>query len=600
MVFRILVVKCAFLLVFQFAVADIPIAINYKLSMPEPHTHYFIVDMEMSGVQKDTLAIKMPVWAPGSYLVREFSRNVEDFRAKNGSGIEVTTFKDSKNTWKVVTRGADKIHVSYKVYAYEPSVRTSFLDASHGFVHGTSVFMFVEGHKEQSVRLEVVPYENWKKVSTGLKRVGTTGFHFEASNYDMLVDAPIEIGNHKVISFKAGGIEHEVAMYGVAVYDEAKIVRDLTKIIETSIDIFGHNPNDYYLFIVHNLDSRGGGLEHHNSTTLQVDRWAYSTTRGYQGFLTLAAHEYFHLWWVKRARPYELGPFDYDQENYTTLLWAMEGFTSYYDDLILKRSGIYSENEYLNRLMNRLNHIENQPGNRAQPVAMASFDTWIKFYRPDENSANSSISYYSKGAVLAALLDLEIIHSTKGARKLDDVVRHLYEKYYLQENRGFTEVEFKEAIEQMAGKNMDDFFNDYVYDVKPINYNKYFNYAGLQITNTASSVEPLVLGVSLSDQAGKLTVESVSRGSSAHIGGINAKDEIIALDGFRATYDLFERILNNKKHGDKVKVMLAREGLVKEIEIALKPNTNSRYMISRVAKPSPAQMKVYNTWIGGK
>jgi predicted metalloprotease with PDZ domain len=587
-----------FIAVLNYSFADIPTAINYKLSMPEPHTHYFHVEIEVAGLQADTIGVKMPVWAPGSYLVREFSRNVEGFTVRNGHGKDIPFFKENKNTWKVVTNGSDKFLISYKVYAYEASVRTSYLDASHGFVHGTSIFMFIEGHKHLPVRLEVMPFKDWKKVSTGLKKTNTNGFNYEATNYDILVDAPIQIGNHKVISFKAGGIDHEVAMYGVADYNEKTIIRDLTKIIETSINIFRHNPNDYYLFIVHNLDNRGGGLEHHNSTTLQVDRWAYSSTRGYQGFLSLAAHEYFHLWWVKRARPFELGPFDYNQESYTTLLWAMEGFTSYYDDLILKRSGIYTENEYLNKLMNRLNHIENQPGNEVQPVAMASFDTWIKFYRPDENSANTSISYYSKGAVLGAMLDLEIIHATKGAKRLDDAVRFLYEKYYLQEKRGFTEAEFQQAIELTAGKKLDDFFNNYVYDVKPIDYNKYFNYAGMQITNTITSNEPVILGISLADQSGKIIVESVTRGSSAHAGGINAKDEIIALDGYRANYDLFEKVLASKKPGDGIKVLLSREGLVQELEITLKPTNARRYMLSWIPKPTPAQTKVYETWIG--
>ncbi len=576
-------------------------SIQYQLSMPQPHTHYFNVKMSVSGIQKDSLNIKLPVWAPGSYLVREFSRNVEDFEVKDQEGSAIDYVKTSKNTWTIDASGLQNFTITYKVYAYETSVRTSFLDATHGFVHGTSIFMYVEDLTELPITLEVVPFKEWSKVSTGLKKLDGKGFNFKADNYDQLVDAPIQIGNHKIISFKAGGISHDVAMVGMAEYDERVIVRDLTKIIESAIRIFNHNPNDYYLFIVHNLDNRGGGLEHHNSTTLQLDRWAYSSEHGYNGFLKLATHEYFHLWWVKRARPFPLGPFNYDQENYTTLLWAMEGFTSYYEDIILRRSGFYDDNDYLNSLMNKINYVENVPGSKVQSVAMASFDTWIKFYRPDENSNNSSISYYSKGAVLGALLDLEIINATKGQKKLDHALRNLYQKYYLTEKRGFTEQEFQQAIEEVAGKSMEDFFSKYIYDAQTIDYNKFFNYAGLKISHNLLSNEPPALGINISEEGGKLLVESVVRGSSAYDGGINAHDEILAIDGYRASFDLIEKFMNLKKRGDEVTVLVARNGLLHNLTVKLKEDSfRSRYTLSRISNPTALQLKVFNTWLGGK
>lgn len=569
--------------------------------MPEPHTHYYDVEMTVSGIQKDSVNIKMPVWAPGSYLVREFSRNVEDFEVKDQQGRTIDFVKTSKNTWTLDVSNKQDFIVSYKVYAFESSVRTSFLDATHGFVHGTSVFMFIEGFTNRPVSLEVIPYKEWNKVSTGLKKSTGKDFIYEADNYDQLVDAPIEIGNHEIISFKAGGITHDVAMVGKADYDEKVIVRDLTKIIESSIRVFNHNPNDYYLFIVHNLDNRGGGLEHHNSTTLQLDRWAYSSEHGYNGFLKLAAHEYFHLWWVKRARPFPLGPFNYDQENYTTLLWAMEGFTSYYEDLILRRSGFYDDNDYLNSLMNRVNYIENTPGNKVQPVAMASFDSWIKFYRPDENSNNTSVSYYSKGAVLGALLDLEIIHATKGQKKLDDVLRNLYQNYFVKEKRGFTEKEFQQAVEMVAGKSMEEFFSKYVYDAQNIDYNKFFNYAGLNISHSILSNEPPALGINITEEGGKLLVESVVRGSSAYDGGINAHDEILAIDGYRASFDLIDKLINLKKPGDEVSIVVARNGLLHNLTLTLNEDSyRSRFILSRMPNPTALQLKVFETWLGGK
>lgn len=573
-------------------------SISYKLSMPEPHTHYFHVEIAVDRGSSDSLDFKLPVWAPGSYLVRDFPKHIEGFQAYDEKGALLPFSKITKNTWRVAAANAERVVVKYQTYAFETSVRTSFLDASHGFVSGSSVFMFIDGKKHLPVNLEVTPWSEWTKVSTGLKRKSGGAWRFEAPDYDAFIDAPIEIGNHKVLSFKAGGKDHEVAMYGKAGYDDGTIVRDLTKVVETASEVFGQIPNDYYLFIVHNLDNRGGGLEHHNSTTLQVDRWAYSNPALYKGFLSLAAHEYFHLWWAKRARPIELGPFDYDRENYTSLLWAMEGFTSYYDELLLRRSGFYSQSEYLNKLMGTIGYIEGLPGASVQSAAMASMDAWIKAYQPNENSANTSVSYYSKGAVLGAMLDLEIIHSTNGRKKLDDALRYLYEEYYEKRGRGFTEEELKRAIEQTAGKKLDRFFRDYVYGVEKIDYNQYFNYAGLHVYETPST--DLSLGITISEDNGKLIVQSMLKGSPAWDGGINVNDEIIAFDGYRMDINLIEKVIAAKKSGDSMTVTVARNGLIMELETVLKPLNATRFQLRDLPSPSTQQQNVYHKWIGGK
>lgn len=586
------------LLVPFFAAAETTQFISYELSMPEPHTHYYHVSIVAEKGGSDPIDFKLPVWAPGSYLVRDFSRHVEDFAAVDQEGKTLPFSKNDKNTWRVIVSGSGQVRVSYKVYAFEPSVRTSFLDASHGFVSGSSVFMFIDGRENLPIRLEVKPYPEWGMVSTGLKRSNSCGWHYEAPDYDVFIDAPIEIGNHHVFSFEAAGALHEVAMYGQANYDEKILTRDLAKVVQTATRIFDHSPNERYLFIVHNLDNRGGGLEHLNSTTLQVDRWTYSNPALYKGFLALAAHEYFHLWWVKRARPSRLGPFDYDRENYTSLLWAMEGFTSYYDDLILRRAGFYSQNEYLNKLMGTIGYIENLPGNTVQSAAMSSFDAWIKAYQPNENSGNSSVSYYSKGSALGAMLDLEIIHSTKGRKRLDDALKYLYEKYYLKENRGFTDEEFRQALELTAGKDLEDFFNDHVYGTKRIDYNKYLGYAGLKLTETP--VQDLTLGINITDEEGKLKVQSVVRGSSAYQAGINAFDEIIALDGYRVDADLINKILATKNIGDQLTVTLARDGLLQEIIVSLEANPSRRYILGDVANKTAEQAQVFEQWIGTK
>ena len=386
--------------------------LRYTLSMPEPHTHYFKVEAELSGGRKNYIDFTMPVWAPGSYLVREFAKNVEGFTATDKAGKALRVEKIDKNTWRVYSNKADVVRASYDVYAYEMSVRTSFLDASHGYVNGTSIFMYPEGYEKLGGTLVVKPYQDWNKVSTGLKSTGK--FTFTFPNYDILADSPLEIGTHDVYEFTAAGVPHELAMYGEGNYEPQRLIQDMTRVIEEAVAVMGELPVDRYVFIVHNLNRGGGGLEHLNSTTLQTSRWNYSSEAGYNGFLSLVAHEYFHLWNVKRLRPEPLGPFDYDNENYTRLLWVSEGITSYYDDLIVRRAGFTTPQRYLDVVSGSINSVENTPGNKVQAVAEASFDAWIKYYRRNENSSNAEVSYYTKGGVLGHLLNMEIMEATKG------------------------------------------------------------------------------------------------------------------------------------------------------------------------------------------
>ena len=352
--------------------------------------------------------------------------------------------------------------------------------------------------KDLSSTVTIIPYKNWKKISTGLTKISNKGWKFYSPNYDILVDSPFEIGNQKLFYFTAAGIKHTIAMYGYGNYSIDKLIKDMTKIIETETSIVNENPNKEYLFIIHNLNKRSGGLEHLNSCTLDVNRWTYKPESSYLRFLSLVAHEYFHLWNVKRIRPITLGPFNYDKENYTYLLWEMEGVTSYYSTLTMRRAGFLSPKKYLNIIANRyIPTIENQPGNQIQSAANASFDAWIKAYKPNENSYNTTISYYTKGYILGMLLDLKIIHNTKGKRSYDDVLRYLYHEYYKKKNRGFTDKEYIEAVEKTAGENLEDFFNKYVYGTAKINYNKYFNYAGLELIDQPSPNPKPLLGINL-------------------------------------------------------------------------------------------------------
>ncbi|RAU82053.1 peptidase M61 [Pontibacter arcticus] len=563
--------------------------------MPEPHTHYFEVEAELSGARKKYIDFVMPVWAPGSYLVREFSKNVESVTATDKAGQTLRSEKINKNTWRVYSNRADLVRLKYKVYAFELSVRTSFLDASHGYVNGTSIFMYPDGYKNQSGTLKVEPYQGWDKVSTGLK--STAKFTYTFPDYDVLADSPLEIGTHEVYNFTAQGVPHEVAMYGGGNYEPKKLMADMQKVVEESIKIFGKLPVDRYVFIVHNLNRGGGGLEHLNSTTLQTSRWNYTSESAYNGFLSLVAHEYFHLWNVKRLRPAPLGPFDYTKENYTRLLWVSEGITSYYDDLIVRRAGYTAPKQYLDIVAGSINSVENTPGNKIQPVSESSFDAWIKYYRRNENSNNAEVSYYTKGGVLGHLLNMEIMKSTQGEKSLDDVMRAMYARYYEKLDRGFTETEFKEELAKAAGKSMDAFFNDFVNGTKTPDYNAYFEAAGLRVTNQNANRNEPSWGAATSVSAGKVMVTGVSRGSSVWEGGLNVNDEIIAINGYRTESDI-RNVVAALKIGEKAEVVVARDGKLQTLQVPILKDQSIKYVLERVENPTAVQTKIYNKWLG--
>lgn len=564
--------------------------VDYELSMNEPNSHYFEVKMEISDLKGKSVDIKMPVWAPGSYLVREFAKSVNLVKAKDGKGNNLDVKKSNKNTWHIVTNGAKNITVSYEVYAFELSVRTSFLDDSHGYVNGTSMFMFIDGDRDSEGELKINPHSSFKKISTSLKGKKNV---FEFANYDELVDSPIEIGNQKEYTFTAAGVKHTIAMYGEGNYKIDQLMNDMAKIIEAETEVFGENPNEDYLFIIHNLTVGSGGLEHKKSTTLEVERWTYDSDN-YLGFISLVAHEYFHLWNVKRIRPKSLGPFDYNNENYTDLLWVMEGFTSYYDELILRRAGFYSQDDYMNRIVGTINYVENQPGNKVQPVAHSSYDAWIKAYRHNENSVNTGISYYSKGQILAAMLDLYTIKKFNGKKSLDDFMQKLYTDFYKKNDVGFTEDEFQKTLEAFIGEDMGWFFDHYVYDTNEIDYKKFFEGVGINIFNSNTDSTPY-LGIRTQNQGGKLVITTVYKSSAAETQGLSVNDEIIAVNGYRVNQSEFNYLTGYFSKGDSFEVLVSRDNILKTYTIKMGSREAVRYKYK--TKFTTENQKLFDYWL---
>ncbi|MBC3538048.1 M61 family metallopeptidase [Rufibacter sediminis] len=571
--------------------------ISYRLSMPEPQTHYFEVEMRLEDFKGKNLDLTLPVWAPGSYLIREFPKNVEAFQAFVGSN-QVSAQKIDKNTWRVASSGKD-VTVKYKVYAFELSVRTSFIDASHGYLNGTSVFMYPEGQKDLPSTVTVVPYKGWSKVSTGLPAVNGQPFTYRAQNYDILADSPFEIGNHEILSFESNGVKHEVAMYGDANYDAQRLTADMKKVTEEAAKVFGELPVNYYLFIVHNLAAGGGGLEHLNSTTLHATRTAYGTERGYKGFLNLVAHEYFHLWNVKRLRPIELGPFDYNQENYSKMLWVSEGFTSYYADVIMKRAGFTSDREYADKLAASITSVENTPGNKVVSAAQSSFDAWIKQYRPDENSYNTHLSYYSKGSLLGMLLDMEILKASNGTKSLDDAMKALYDEYYKKKKRGFTEKEFQQGIEKFTNRSMNDFFQKYVYGLETPDYNAFLSTVGITLTDLNQGTKAPLLGAGISTASGKPVVTTVTRNGSAWQSGLNVNDEIIGMNGYRVSDDI-NKSIPAYAVGDQLELVINRSGQLMILPVTLLKDHTLKYHAEMAPAATDLQKKSYQKWTSAK
>jgi predicted metalloprotease with PDZ domain len=555
--------------------------VNYSLGMSKPQNHYFEVKMELENFKDKEINLKLPVWAPGSYLIREFSKNINLVRAQDEKGKELKVEKVTKNSWKIVRNNAKKIIVHYEVYAFELTVRTSFLDLSHGFVSGSGVFMYVDGYKNLNGQLNIIPHNEFKKITTSLEQVSEAitadgSFGYKFSNYDELIDCPIEIGNQVVFSFTAANVEHTVAVYGVGNYQVSELQRDMAKIVESATAVFGENPNKKYTFIIHNVVNGQGGLEHSNSCTLSVNRWTYEGTE-YMDFLSLVAHEYFHLWNVKRIRPLELGPFDYDQENYTSLLWVMEGFTSYYDKLLMLRAGFYTPEKFISKLQGSINYVEGTIGSRVQPLAHASFDAWIKAYRTNENSNNTQMSYYSRGATMAALFDAMIIEKYNGEKCLDDFLKKLYEHYYKKLNRGFSEEEFKLELESFLGTELDLFFTNYIDGVMVPEYKEILSKIGIKVN--VSSTEKPSFGAVYADVTGKLIVQTIKSNSSAENAGLSVNDEIIAFESFRVNKASFDAFVSGLSAGDQFYLMISRDELIQILSVEMQNTSSSSYTL---------------------
>ncbi len=584
--------------------------LRYTLRFTQPHTHYVEVSARVPAGSPE-IELYMPVWTPGSYLVREYSRLVEDFRPRDPQGRPLAWEKTRNNRCKLQAGGAPFVDVSYRVYAREMSVQGNWVDSGFAMLNGAPTFMTLVGGEKRrhEVRLELPAA--WKTSISGMKE-GAAPHSWIAEDYDELVDCPIYAGNAPVHEFTVAGKKHFLVNEGEGPWwDGPASARDVAKIVEVFARMFGGLPYEKYVFF-NLLTGAGGGLEHRNSTWMNTSRWAYGNTQETPaaapdpsaprtrrptrlGWLGLVSHEYFHLWNVKRLRPVELGPFDYENENYTRSLWLAEGVTSYYGPLALARAGLSTQQQLLQAMSQAIAQLQATPGRLVTPVEQASFDAWIGLYRPTENSPNTTISYYTKGQVIGLLLDAKIRRLTGGRKSLDDAMRLAYQRY--GGARGYTPQEFRAVCNEVAGADLSDWFRRVLETTEELDYSEMLDWFGLRF-RPSSGRPQLVTGITVSQNTpGRIVISGLRRGTPAYDAGFNVDDEILAVNGFRVRPEQWPAHLDNYKPGTTVEVLIARRDQLMTLKLPLEARTPESWTLEPRPDATAEQKARLASWL---
>lgn len=463
--------------------------ISFSVSMDQAALHKFHVTMRCRGLEDSTVTLIMPTWTPGYYQKLDFAKHVSNLKAYDGKGDPIGLVRNQEFSW--ITQGyASTLILEYDVLAERNFVATPYLDPQRAYIVPGGLFFYPEGKIASPVTIHIVPHGSWSHMVTGLERVEGEDNTFAAQDYDVLYDSPLLIGDLDYLpSFRVRGVSHHFAGYRLGNFDQAALVGDLERMVETASGIFGEIPYDHFTFI--GIGPGRGGIEHANSTTVSFDGNRLATARQYLDVLFFLTHEYFHTYNVKRIRPMELGPFDYVNGSRTNLLWVSEGLTVYYEYLVMKRAGLCSEAEFLRAFQGNIKAHETRPGRLVQSLAEASYQTWRDGpFGGMGDGAEKTISYYDKGPLVGLFLDLRIRQATGNSRSLDDVMRRLYNQYYREKGRGFTEAEFRTVCEETAGAPLDDIF-EYVYTTRELNFDRYLGLAGYVLDRDEFAIREL-------------------------------------------------------------------------------------------------------------
>ena len=571
--------------------------IRYTVRFPAPHTHYVEVEAAVPTEGRPEIDLMMPVWTPGSYLVREYSRHVEAVTATDPAGAQLLVHKTRKNRWRVAAHGARGVSLRYRVYANEMSVRTNFVDEELALLNGAATFMtLLPPQLRRSHEVRMVLPATWSQSVSGMDRIGDHAY--VAVDYDALVDSPILAGNPWVHEFRVSGKPHYLVNFRErGLWNRSQSVQDLTKIAEATSRIWGHTPFDRFHFF-NIIGAPVNALEHRNSTVMNAPRESMQTREGYVRWLSTAAHEYFHAWNVKRLRPVELGPFDYENEVYTDGLWFAEGVTDYYADLILARAGVVSRDEYFALLSTQIRSLQTTPGRLEQPLTLASRDAWIEYYRPDENSPNTAISYYVKGAVTGFLLDAELRRMTDGSKSLDDVMRLLYKEF--SGEKGFTSEDLRAAVASVTGpkhaSEVRSWLKRTVETTSELDYRGALEWFGLRMSPSSDAPRGW-LGLLTRTDGERTIVSHVRRGSPAFEAGLSVGDEIAAIDGQALPAGQFVARTGTFAPGTKVVLSISRHDDVRRVQVVVAEDPGRRWTLTASPAATTPQQQHLDRWL---
>jgi len=586
--------------------------IRYQIDSRLPASHYFDVSIHIDSPDPAGQGLRLPNWIPGSYMIRDFARNLLDLRAQGSEG-DLAIDQIDKSNWRIEPcEGA--VTVSYRVYARDLSVRAAHLDHSHGYYNGSSVFMEVIGQADQPCEVLIERPRadhcaDWR-VATSLQREQAEVFGFglyRALDYDDLIDHPVEMGTFRCVSFIACGVPHDIILTGRFDCDEDRLAADLRTICEHHIRFFGEPaPMDYYQFQVMVIGNGYGGLEHRASTSLVVKRDSLpkpgqpDVDDDYRDFLGLCSHEYFHTWNVKRIKPEAYRPYELQQEVYTDLLWAFEGITSYYDDLGLLRSGLIDGEAYLELFAQVMTRVQRGRGRLRQSVAESSFNAWTKFYKQDENAANAIVSYYAKGSLVTACIDLKLRALSDGERGLDEVMRRLWQSY-LDDGRGVEADTIQHLVSEIAGTDLGPFLRQLIYSTDELPLVELLEEAGIEVIrrvakngqdkggkDATGELPGTDLGAAFKEGDGGLVVLRVDEEGALQLAGLSADDVIIAIDGLKLSLAQLESRLLRSQPGEVWRVHAFRRDELNEFDVILQAAEASTFVL-KVADPERAK-----------
>lgn len=567
---------------------------QYTVSLPQPQTQMADISLTLREVTTPTIDLTLPVWRPGRYHVLDLAGAIQDERATDLSGNPLRFEKIDKTTWRIHNGNAASVRFSYRLYANEIKTRLRHVDDTHAFLSPSAVFVYNPDRRDEPLRIDIEAPDHWK-IATGLDIDPSRPRSVTAPNYDVLVDSPLEIGEHETIRFDVENIPHDIVIWGRAEPDARKLADDFKAIVRAEADIFDDFPYNRYVFIIHSNPGMGGGTEHLNSTVMGCEPAAFTDEDAYKKFLGLVSHEMFHTWNVKQLRPRGIQPYDYQRENYTDLLWVAEGTTSYYDDIVLARTGLITAKDYFGRLAGSIDAYMRLPGRNVQSLSASSFDAWIKFNKSTPNSHNSTVDFYREGSLASLLLDMEIRRLTDNQSSLDDLMRNLYEAFPLAV--GYTKADVIEGARALTGHEFDDFFARYIDGTEPFPLADAVALAGLELA--LDDDEPRAdIGFDVTDRNGLAAVTKIRADGPALDCGLIVDDLIVAIDGERLTASNFNARLKRLEPGERILITYFRYDILRETEVTLASRPAGSWKLKKTDNPTEAQKAVYESWLG--